>query len=187
MDGKNNIETLLDLLAKLGVCRTGRRWLNGTEKDFDTLVKVWQGWPEFLCEHSAEACRLLREHLTDEDKARLADRYLFFDIARTVTIERFGKPVFVVGGSDVRLTLPDFAFVKLYVFDNAVVTCELGSHAVLNLEAYNEASVTVRNSGVDCSATAYRYDNAAVYGDVDRLVSKEYKRGEVFNGKEIRR
>ena len=187
MNGKeNNMETLLDLLARLGVCRTGRRWLNGTEKDFDTLVKVWQGWPEFLCEHSEQACRLLREYLTEEDKAKLADRYLFFDTARTATIGRFDKPVFLAGNSDVRLTLPDFAAVKLYVFDNAKVTCDLGNHAVLNLEAYNEASVTVLGNGNGCRTTAWRYDNAAVYG-ADRLVNKEYRRGQVFNGKETRR
>ena len=183
--GNDNIETLLSSLSKLGVCRTGRRYLAGTKMDFDTLVKVWRGWPEFLCEHSEEACRLLREYLTVDDRQHLADKYLFFDHKEMVRLGSTAYPVFVIGRSDVHLVVPDFAVVKLYVFNESVVTVEVGDDAILNAETYNTAMLTV-TGGWRGKTLCYQYDASSVKG-VERVVHKEYVRGEVFNGKEMRR
>lgn len=181
----NNIETLLNLLAKLGVCRTGRRYLKGTQKDFDTLVKVWRNWPEFLCEHSAEACRLLRAYLTADDCQRLVKENLFFDYRGVVPLETTVHPVFVVGDSDVQLCAPEFAVIKLYVFNGSMVTVTMADNAILNAETYDTSMLTV-TGGWRGKTTCYRYDASEVRG-AGRVVSKEYVRGEVFNGKERRR
>ncbi len=180
----NNIETLLGLLAKLGVCRTGRRYLAGTKMDFDTLVKVWRGWPEFLCEHSEEACRLLREHLTADDRIRLAKENLFFDFKGVATLENTIHPVFVSGDSDVQLHVPEYAAVKLYAFNTATAYIAMRDNAILNAETYDCSRLRVYD-GWRGKTMCYRYDDSEVYG-VERVVSKEYVRGDVFNGKEIR-
>lgn len=184
MENDKRMETLLGLLAKLGVCRTGRRYLKRTPQDFDTLVKVWRGWPEFLCEHSEEACRLLREYLTEEDKARLAAAYLFFDYKGMVSLESTVHPLFVVGKSDVRLRVPEFGVVKLYVFNASSVSFVMSDNAILNAETYDKSDLRVYD-GWRGKTTCYRYDDSDVYG-VERVVSKDYVRGEVFNGKEIK-
>ena len=181
----NNIETLLSSLSKLGVCRTGRRYLASTKMDFDTLVKVWRGWPEFLCEHSVEVCRLLREHLTVDYRQRLAEKYLFIDQKEMVRLGSTAYPVFVIGRSDVHLVVPDFAVVKLYVFNESVVTVEVGDDAILNAETYNTSMLIVKD-GWRAKTLCYQYDASTVKG-VERVVRKEYVRGEVFNGREIRR
>lgn len=182
MGNNNNIETLLASLSKLGVCRTGRRYLSGTKMDFDTLVKVWRGWPEFLCEHSEEACRLLREHLTADDRLRLAMENLFFDFRGVVTLEKTVHPVFVAGDSDVHIHIPEFAAVKLYVFNNSTAYVTMHDNAILNAETYDISQLRVYE-GWRGKTTCYRYDGTDVMG-VERVITKEYVRGDVFNGKE---
>lgn len=183
-DNNNNIGTLLSLLSGLGVCRTGQRYLKRTPRDFDTLVKVWRGWPEFLCEHSEDACRLLRAYLTAEDRQHLAEKYLFVDHKGVMRLCATAHPVFVIGRSDVRIMLPEFAVVKLYVFNESVVTVEMGDNAILNAEAYDTSMLAV-TGGWRGKTLCYQYDASDVKG-VERVVPKVYVRGEVFNGKEIR-
>ena len=74
-----NIKALLDVLSKVGVCETGKRYLNGTDKDINVLIKVWKGWAEYLYEHSDFACKVLRKYLTEEDKKTLECESLFLD------------------------------------------------------------------------------------------------------------
>lgn len=178
------MSALLGKLSRLGVCRTGRRYLERTDKDFDTLVKVWRGWPDFLGEHAEEALPLLRRYLTATDKACLTERHLYVDQVRVAEVTESTYPVFVVGDSDVRLSIPEYGVVKLYVFNNARVTCDMGYRAILNIETYNTASVTLLG-GYKGRSTCYCYDNSSAVG-VEKMVRKEYRRGEVFNGKELK-
>ncbi|MCM1168893.1 MAG: hypothetical protein NC324_03045 [Bacteroides sp.] len=182
---ENDMSGLLTELCKLGVCKSGRRYLERTEKDFDTLVKVWRGWPEFLTEHAEKALPLLRGFLTPGDRERLADRFLFVDHTGVRTVEKTVYPVFVLGDSDVMLELPDYAVVKLYVFNNALVTVNMGERAILNIETYGNSEVRVRGA-VSAKSTCYRYDDSTVSG-VDEVRRAEHRRGEVFNGREMRK
>lgn len=179
-----DMSALLGRLSRLGVCRTGRRYLERTEKDFDTLVKVWRGWPDFLGEHAEEALPILRRYLTADDKICLAERHLYVDHVGMADVTGNTYPVFVVGDSDVRLTIPEYGVVKLYVFNNAHVTCDMGYRAILNIETYNTASVTLMD-GCKGRSTCYCYDDSSAHG-VEKTIRKEYRRGEVFNGKELK-
>lgn len=181
----DNISALLGELGKMGVCRSGRRYLNMTDRDFGTLVKVWRGWPEYLAEHAPAALPLLRAHLTSSDRERLAGEYLFVDYKGVVPLDKTTYPVFVLGDSDLRLVLPEFAVVKLYAFNAASVEVDMADKAILNAEAYNESGVSVRE-GWRGKTTCYVYDDAGAYG-VERVHRGHYLRGEVFNGKEFRR
>ena len=92
------ITSLLDRLVKKGVCKTGKRYLKTTKKDFQTLVKVWKGWPEYFCEHSKTIVEVLRGSLDEEAKKALQNNNIYFDFEGEVKLNS-DTAVFFVGSS----------------------------------------------------------------------------------------
>lgn len=180
---KNNIYKLLECLAETGVCQTGRRYLNGTNKDLETLVKVWRGWPEYWYEHSEATIKLLRSFLTDEDKRALAGKFLFIDFSGEVRLDRgFSEPIFIVGNSDIIVNMPAYMVGKSYLFNNAKAIFNVSDNAIFNIETFDTTHVKINNPQGKC--TIYRYDQSIVSGTA-RIINREYIRGDVFNGNEF--
>lgn len=178
---ENNIKKLLEQLGGVGVCETGKRYLGGTKKDFQTLVKVWRGWPEYLYEHSEIALKFLRRFLTPDDMQRLSEESLFVDYAGEKMLNNT-NPVFIIGDSDVKLSMKNYAVAKIYLFGAAKVEVRVSEKAIVNIEAFNDSSVVVNNEAHG-RCTVYQYDRAAVQGNAV-IVKKQYVRGEVFNGRD---
>lgn len=180
---KDNISKLLECLAKTGVCQTGRRYLNSTGKDFETLIKVWRGWPEYWYEHSEPTIKTMRQLLTKEDKQALAKEFLFVDFEGEVTLNNHTTaPIFVVGNSNVIFNAPHYKVAKLYLFNEAKVVFNIPENSILNIEMFDSSQLHVNNQTGKC--TVYKYDQSTVSGHAC-IIEKEYIRGEIFNGKEI--
>ena len=178
------ITQLLEKLVKKGVCKTGKRYLSTTKKDFDTLVKVWKGWPEYFCEHSQTIVEVLRSTLDGETKKALRAKNIFFDFKGDVKLDS-DTAVFFVGNSKAEVELNTLAMVKIYLFNEAEVdiTCRENSYA--NIEAYDTTKLQITNESFITSAV-YSYDRSEVeIAGKANLFNKEYKRGQIFNGKEI--
>ena len=92
---EKKITRLLDKLVKRGVCQTGKRYLNTTQKDFSTLVKVWKNWPEYFCEHSKVIVEVLRDSLDAETKEALRAKNIFFDFVGDVKLDSDAAVFFV--------------------------------------------------------------------------------------------
>lgn len=180
---EDNIKRLLERLGNIGVCKTGQRYLSGTSQDFNTLVKVWRGWPEYFYEHSDIALKFMRDYLTGEDKIKLANENLFVDYSGLITAPS-ETPVFVIGCSNIEINSDDYTVLKIYAFNNSSVEVNMSKNVIANIEAWNNSSITVNNAERG-RCTVYQYDGAIVIGDA-RIVRRQYKRGEVFNGREMR-
>nr|DAU07296.1 MAG TPA: hypothetical protein [Caudoviricetes sp.] len=179
----NNINRLLECLAKTGVCQTGKRYLNGTNKDLETLIKVWRGWPEYWYEHSEATIKLLRMFLTDQDKKTLAENFLFVDFFGEFRLNReFSEPIFIVGSSNVVINMPAYMVGKSYLFNEAKAMFNVSENAIFNIETFDTSHIEINNPQGKC--TIYRYDQSIVSGTA-RVIDKEYIRGNVFNGKEF--
>lgn len=181
----NNISNLLEEFTKVGVCETGKRYLKGTPKDIETLIKVWRRWPEYLYEHSEYALSILRKYLTEENKKYLAGQHLFVDFTGSVniSIENSEHPVFILGDSDCIVSTTHYAVLKMYVFNSSRVELSCEDHSINDIEAFNNSYLNI-NVDSDSKCKVYQYDKAEIIGNAE-ISSKEYKRGLVFNGKEI--
>lgn len=178
----NNITTLLERLSKIGVCRTGRRYLNMTDKDFHVLVKVWRRWPEYLYEHAELVCPILRAYLTEDDKARLAKEYLYLDYKGVVNLEKTQEHIFLLGNSDIRFITPEYGVHTIFLFNNSLATVDISTRAYCTVETYNYSFLRVVN-GERGKCTCFKYDESEVHGAC-KDIPKDYVRGDVFNGKE---
>lgn len=178
----DNIKKLLEQLGSIGICPTGQRYLNGTKKDFHTLVKVWRGWPEYLYEHSGVALKFLRNLLTPADMQRLANESLFVDFKGEKMLNNT-HPVFVMGNSDVTFTMNSYAVIQAYLFNGAKATFNMSKNVILTVEAFDDTRVAINHTELG-KCTVYQYDHAAVQGNA-AIVKKQYVRGKVFNGQEI--
>lgn len=183
MDEKK-IKKLLEILAKKGVCRTGKRYLNTTKKDFQTLVKVWKGWPEYFCEHSETIIKTLRESLDTEMKKALAESNIYIDYEGDITLKS-DTAIFFVGNTKANVVTEPFAMVKLYLFNEAQIDIKCTKNAYANIEAYDTTMVKLTNES-DIEQVVFVYDEAKVeHEGIANIHMKEYNRGEVFNGKEV--
>lgn len=182
--GKNNISILLDSLAKTGVCKTGRRYLAGTSKDLDVLIKVWRSWAEYLYEHSSLAIKLFRKYIDEETRNILADNWLFIDYSSECDLSKLtdNVPIFFVGDCDCNLIVPDYKVAKVYVFNASHITAKIGHNAYLNVETWDNAQFEVLDNQGKC--VVYKYDHSVVSGDAN-VIQKEYHRGSCFNGQEL--
>lgn len=178
---KKRIKTLLECLAKNGVCQTGERYLNRNQKNIATLAKVWRGWPEYLYEHSAFALDMLRKYLDSEDKVFLSKDFLFLDYTGTIKLGGI-SPIYLIGESEVTLTMDDFATAKIYLFNSAKVAIICNRNAYLNIETFDNSELKIIN-GEKGKCVVYQYDNSIIEG-VAKIEYKEYIRGKVFNGNE---
>ena len=173
---------LLNLLASTGVCKTGKRYLKGTDKGFDTLVKVMKGWPEYLYEHSEVAIDLLRKYIDNEDRSKLEKEGIYIDVvsAKLKTVKNNQTPIFILGNSTITLEGLDNQVIKVYVFNNSDVMILGGEGTFIDVEAWNNSHVELHTE----KGVAYCYDSATIETEA-RCVRKQYDRGEVFNGKEL--
>ena len=176
------ITSLLDRLVKKGVCKTGKRYLKTTKKDFQTLVKVWKGWPEYFCEHSKTIVEVLRGSLDEEAKKALQNNNIYFDFEGEVKLNS-DTAVFFVGSSKAKVETVPFSIVKIYLFNEANIDLTCGAKSYANVEAYDETKIQVTNNSI-IEPVVYSYDNAQVEGETE-IRKKEYTRGEVFNGNEL--
>lgn len=176
------IKSLLDELAGCGVCQTGKRYLDGTQHDLSTLVKVWRGWPEYLYEHSDFALSVMRKYLDSPTKELLAEEALYVDYKGEAGTKKQSR-VFFLGDSDAEMNLDDYAVATIYLFNRAKVTLRPGANAVLAVETFDDSELHIEG-GEKARITVYKYDRSKVTGTA-RIKPKEYKRGEVFNGEEI--
>lgn len=171
---------LLNMLVRTGVCKTGKRYLKGTDKGFDTLVKVMKGWPEYLYEHSEVAIKLFRKYIDKEGKQALAENGIYFDFEGCKAVKSNLSPIFIVGRSNVNLAILKNEIVKVYAFNESKANLLGKDSTFIDVEAWNDSSVEVYSG----RGVVYAYDNAAIKTDM-RVVKKQYKRGDIFNGKEI--
>jgi hypothetical protein len=176
-----NIKALLDVLSKVGVCETGKRYLNGTAKDINVLIKVWKGWAEYLYEHSDFACKVLRKYLTEEDKKTLECESLFLDKVGRPN-EFLKTPIFLVGDCDIEIDISPISFYKIYLFNKSKAKIHCGYDSIMDIEAFDESHVSIDGDTHRC--TVYKYDKSTIEGSC-KIKEKEYIRGAVFNGEEI--
>lgn len=186
MDGEN-IQKLIEELSYIGVCGTGLRWLNGKKKDIALLIKVWRQWPEYLYEHSEYALGLFRKHLTEQDIEHLATEHLFIDGKGTVEInlDNCSVPAFFLGESNCAVRVSDYGVAKIYAFNKSRLNITCTDRAIANVESFGDSDIYAHNDGTS-KCTVYSYDNSSVSGNA-HIIRKEYRRGEVFNGKEMER
>lgn len=172
-------------LADLGVCASGRRFWRRSERDVSTIVKVWKKWPEYWIEHPDGALDIVRRYFNSgEDLAFLFANNIFLDRKDRVELDS-DSAVFIVGDSDCDVLVKDWATVKIYCFNRSNVRILPGFHSYVNIESYDETSVSINSDKGKC--LVYAYDRSEVTGSgasltVDR---KRINRGDVFNGKEI--
>lgn len=180
---QKEITSLLEKLVRKGVCQTGKRYLNTTKKDFSTLVKVWKGWPEYFCEHSKTIVEVLRGSLDAEALAALRGNNIYFDFEGEVKLNS-DTAVFFVGDTKANVETLPLAMVKIYLFNEAEVKLLCNENSYTNIEAYDKTKLQVTNNSFITPAV-YSYDSSEVEViGVATVHSSEYKRGEVFNGKE---
>lgn len=177
---QSNYEKLLKALVKTGVCKTGKRYLKGSGKDFGTFIKVMKGWPEYLYEHADKSLPLLRRFIKEEDAKEMIKEGVFIDAKGAHIIESRMSPIFVIGDSSVCLRVKDYNNVKIYAFNNSKVTIERGQNCFVDVEGWNNAHIDSRSHKI----VVYLYDKSTVEGDA-KVSQKEYERGNIFNGKEI--
>ena len=175
------IEKLLSELSGCGVCQTGKRYLDGSPRDMATLVKVWRGWPEYLYEHSEFALSVLRKYLDGPAKEILAQEAIYVD-HKGSAITHEASRVFFMGDSVADLQLDDYAVATIYLFNSAKVTLHCGENACVSVETFDDSRLNIYG-GEKGRITVYKYDRSIVTGAA-RIKPKEYKRGEVFNGRE---
>jgi hypothetical protein len=176
------IKNMLDELAACGVCQTGKRYLKGTPCDLNTLIKVCKGWPEYLYEHSNYALPLFRKYLNESDKRILAGQSLYVDYKGQAEVNQSSR-VFFMGDSKADLYTNDYAVSTIYLFNKSHVSLYPGNNSILVVEAFDDSNIDVM-SGMNVKVTVYRHDRSKAVG-VAKIISKEYKRGEVFNGREV--
>ncbi len=175
------ITQLLEKLVRKGVCKTGKRYLSTTKKDFDTLVKVWKGWPEYFCEHSQTIVEVLRNTLDGETKKALRAKNIFFDFVGDVKLDS-DAAVFFVGDTKANVETNPLAMVKIYLFNEAEVKLTCNEDTYANVEAYDKTKLQLANKS-SIRPVVYSYDDAKVEVVGRASIHKKYyKRGEVFNG-----
>lgn len=179
---KKNIKRLLETAAQTGVCGTGKRYLNTQEKDVHTLVKVIKGWPEYFYEHSETIIDTIRENMDQETRNHLEFNNIFVDYQGDAQINWSDTGVYFIGNSDVTVRMKPFVVLKIYVFNQAKVTIHPADKAIINVEAWNNSQVIIHPEET-AQASLYLYDQAQATGAA-KIEKKEYKRNQVFNGRE---
>lgn len=178
-------KAILEDLSDCGVCQTGKRYLQGTQKDLATLVKVWKGWPEYFYEHSAYALQVMRKHMDEKLRHQLAGELLFVDFKGEAIIGNGDEQVYFIGDSHVDVRVDDFTVGTIYLFNEANVTLRAGINVFLTVEAFDDSCLNIAG-GEKGRIMVYKYDRSKITGTA-RIKPKEYIRGKVFNGKEINR
>lgn len=179
MDNKN-YERLLNTLVKKGVCKTGKRYLKTTNKNFDVFIRVMKGWPEYLYEHSQEAVKQCRKFIEIDDKKELTSKGVFLDSKGVYEVKNHMSPIFVLGDSNVVLEVPNFETIKVYVFNNSTANIRAKENSYIDVEVWDNSHVQTLSNKV----VAYVYDKGSVEGPVKKY-KKTYEKGKVFNGKEV--
>jgi len=178
---EKNAKTILELAAKTGVCRTGRRYLKSTPKDTDTLIKILKGWPEYLQEHGDLAVKILRENMDADIDQRLRQSNIFLDFEGKATIDN-DTAVMLLGKSNVSITTKPFAVCKIYLFNDSISVITPGDNSIVDVETWHHSS-----AGITVNATAKtigrQYDGTQIIG-AGSTTTEHHARGEVFNGKE---
>lgn len=178
---KDRAQIILETAAQTGVCRTGKRYLKQTPKDTSTLIKLMKAWPEYIQEHPDSALAIFRENMTDDLQAQLVAANIFIDYQGEATIGS-DTAVMLLGATRVDLNTEPFAVIKIYAFHTSKAVITPADNAIIDVEAWNDSSIGVIKN-TSANTTGRQYDNAQIIG-ADQLIKVDYKRGEVFNGKE---
>lgn len=178
------IDNLFAKLADLGVCQSGRRLWNQSEKDLDMIIKVWKKWPEYLVEHSIQALPILRTFFsTDDLKRRLAVDNIYIDNDKEIELSS-DNSVFFIGDCNCHVKVKDWGTVKIYCFNESSLSIDCGFHSYVNVECYNNTKVDVICNNASC--TVYSYDESEIKSNEKvSVIPKKIERGNVFNGEEI--
>ncbi len=179
-DLNKKTKNILLELSKIGVCNTGKRYIQMSNKDFEELVKIWKQWPEYWQEHSKFTIEILRKHLSEEDKQQLATHNLYIDFTGEVEI-KYDNAVFVVGNSNIIIKAASYSAIKLYAFNEAEILLKCSNNSYVNLELYDNSKLKVENNN-HSRVIVYCYDNSTVKGEAE-IIYKTIDRGKVFNGK----
>ncbi|MEG2004272.1 MAG: hypothetical protein RR057_06690, partial [Clostridia bacterium] len=147
---------LLKDLAKIGVCKTGKRYLYTTTQDLNTLIKIWKGWPEYWYEHSEYAIRLMRYCIDDIDKVILQKENLYLDTEGMFEVGCGESVVFIVGSSNITMVMKEYTATKIYIFNDSKVKINCSSTSIVNVEAWNDSSVKIESG----KGVVYIYVNA---------------------------
>ena len=149
-------------------------------------LKIYS-YPEYLYEHSEYALGLFRKYLTEQDIEYLATEHLFIDGKVTVEInlDNCSVPVFFLGESNCAVRVRDYGVAKIYAFNKSRLNITCTDRAIANVESFGNSDIYAHNDGTS-KCTVYSYDNSSVSGNA-HIIRKEYRRGEVFNGKEMER
>lgn len=175
---------LFEILGDIGVCATGKRYMDKEQKDLEFLAKIWKQWPEYLIEHSQKTVPILRSYLSIEDKANLLKQNIFFDFKGSKIIDIKSDTVFVCGDSECLIELHEWSVMKVYIFDHSKVKIICPDKSIVNIECYNESQIDVESKG-NASIVIFQHDLSVVKAENAKIIEKECKRGEVFNGKEM--
>lgn len=181
----NNATSIINKIIKSGhVCQTGKRYVKGTPKDMSTLIKVAKGWPEYFYEHASEVIWTLREYLKEEELQQMLNNNIFIDTNLEEGQEIGNETAaYFLGTTNGILHIRPGAVTKLYLFNNAVLYIKPGQNSIISVECWNNTRVIIDQEPT-AKAEVYLYDLAQATGDAN-IINKEYKRGEIFNGKEI--
>lgn len=179
---EKNARAILELAAKTGVCRTGRRYLATTKKDIHTLVKVWKNWPEYFYEHSGTALEVVRANIDPEIQSHLKTNNIFVDYTGDAKIDTSDVAVYVMGDSETKITTTDYVVLKIYLFNRATVELRPAKNAIIEVEAWDNTKVIVHPEE-EAKVNVYLYGDAQGTGSAT-FVKKEYERNTVFNGRE---
>lgn len=174
-------KNLFEIVRNIGICETGKRYLDKEKKDIYLLIKVWKRWPEYLIEHSTQVVDIFRQYLTENDKLKLEESNIYFDSIANNIID--SDTVFISGTSKIDLEIKDWAVVKIYLFDNSNLNLMCGENSIVNIECYNDAHIEIE-SKENSRIVVFQNDQSTVVSDKAKIVKKTYKRGEVFNGSE---
>lgn len=175
-------KNLFEIVRNIGICETGKRYLDKDKKNIGFLIKVWKRWPEYLIEHSTQVEDIFREYLSENDKLKLEESNIYFDSSANTIID--SDTVFVSGSSNIDIEVKDWAVVKLYLFDESRLKLLCGENSIVNIECYNESQIDVESKG-NSSIVIFQHDQSAVKAENANIIKKECERGEVFNGKEM--
>ena len=141
-----------------------------------------KAWPEYVQEHPESALDIIRQNMDDDLQARLTAANIFIDYKGKATIGS-DTAIIIMGDSDIDMNTAQFAVTKIYCFNNSRASITPGDRSIIDIEAWNSSQVII-SENESAITTAYIYDQAEVVG-VNKINQKEYKRGQIFNGKEI--
>ena len=173
---------LLQQLSKIGVCKSGQRYLKTTKQDTDVLIKVWKKWPEYFCEHAEGVTSIIRSMLTHEIDEQLTRNNIYVDFVGSAETDS-DNAIFFVGNCKSKINVKAWAVCKIYLYNKSHVTIEAGSNAVIFVEAYNNAYVEIKGDKT-VKSSVYMYDSTVSVGFA-KVTKEQYMRGQVFNGREM--